>query len=337
MSFPIDRVCQRSLPADYEGPAVLCDVDRTYLATRFSSTSKLLRTLLEFAVDKRSIPGMRAVLRELRRGPGQLSRQTPLFFLSASPAQMRPILERKMLIDGVDYDGTTFKDWVGVALSLRFARLREQLGFKLTALLTARRSLPPGAYELMVGDDLETDPLAYCLYADILAGRLPEERFVPVLISLGVAPCDAEEIAHLRRQLPILPGGVRRIYIRRERYPTAEAFLDHWPHLIACRGALEIALALVRDEALDVPNVLRVARELATQRWSAEQLRGELNDAARRGLLPMGDVRAALLDGLAEQGWDLAGLKLAEATEEQWLAKERDANRPWTPAGLLRG
>jgi len=335
MSFPIDRACERSLPSDYAGPVVLCDVDRTYLATRFSSTSKLLGTLMEFAVDKQSIPGMRTLLRELRRGPHGLSRQTPLFFLSASPSQMRPILQRKMLLDGVEYDGTTFKDWVGVLTGLRLSRFREQLGFKLTALLTARRTLPRGAWEVLLGDDLETDPLAYCLYADILAGRLPEERFVPLLVKLGVAACDAEEIAHLRRQLPVLPTGVRRIFIRRERYPSAESFLDHWPHLVACGGALEISVAWAWDGLLAAPNLLRVSRELAERATDPAEVRDQLGDAARRGLLPAGELRDELLTGLTEQGWELGGLTLPDRAQEDWLVRERDPERPWTPAGLL--
>ena len=147
MSFPIDRASYRDYPAEWKGSVFVCDIDRTYLATRLSSYKGMMRVPFEAAVDKIAIDGMRPLLREIRRGPRSRSRHTPLYFVSASPAQLRPVIERKMLFDGLEFDGTTFKDWLGVVRSGRLGRFREQVGFKLTALLTARRELPAGAGE----------------------------------------------------------------------------------------------------------------------------------------------------------------------------------------------
>ncbi len=50
--FPIDRCVYREYPTDYEGDVFICDIDRTYLATRISSWKGLARVPFEFAVDK---------------------------------------------------------------------------------------------------------------------------------------------------------------------------------------------------------------------------------------------------------------------------------------------
>src|SRR5690606_1970579 len=129
-----------------------------------------------------------------RRGPGAERRDTPLYFVSASPAQLRPVIERKMMLDGIGFAGTTFKNWVGVFRKLRLRRLREQIGFKLTALLAGRAELPRGAIESLVGDDLETDPVTFALYADVLAGRIPVHDLPRILQRNGVMEGDAQAI-----------------------------------------------------------------------------------------------------------------------------------------------
>ena len=83
--YPLDRTNNRELEPDYSGPVAICDIDKTYLATKLESLRALLAIPFELAVDKRAIPGMAAVLREIRRGPGARSRLTPLYFVSASP------------------------------------------------------------------------------------------------------------------------------------------------------------------------------------------------------------------------------------------------------------
>jgi len=52
----------------------------------------------------------------------------------------------------------------------RFRNLREQVGYKLTELLAGRRDTPVTADEILFGDDWESDPLIYSLYADVVAG-----------------------------------------------------------------------------------------------------------------------------------------------------------------------
>src|SRR5260370_28293128 len=58
--------------------------------------------------------------------------------LSGSPEQMRRRLEDKLRLDGISWDSFTLKPNLKNVLKLRFRALRDQLGYKLPALLHAR-------------------------------------------------------------------------------------------------------------------------------------------------------------------------------------------------------
>ena len=143
------------MPAEYSGRILLCDIDKTYLATSFSSWRGLIRIPFEFAIDKQPIPGAVPLLRALRRGTAEESALIPLYFVSGSPVQLRGVIERRMTLDGIEFDGITFKDQLGLVLTGRPADVKRQVGYKLTALLSYWRELPKGARWLMFGDDAE--------------------------------------------------------------------------------------------------------------------------------------------------------------------------------------
>lgn len=330
MGFPVDHRSERSFEASWSGEVVVCDIDRTYLYTRFSSLKGLLQIPLEFAVDKQAIEGMVVLLREVRRGPGRESRHTPLYFVSASPAQLRSVIQRKMLLDGLEFDGTIFKDWLGVLGGLRLGRLREQLGFKVTALLRLRQDLPRDVSQVLIGDDLESDALAFALYADALAGRVDDEELLRILLHHGVAYDDARAIQDLRGRLP-RQESVRRGYIRLERHGEPEAFLAYWPHVAACHGALQIALGLWQEGSISGEGVERVAHDLRLRGREGGELDACLRDACRRGLV--GRERAAgLRESLSQQGLVRVEGELPEV-DPTWArqAAGRAPAAPWTP------
>lgn len=335
MAFPIDRVNERSYPEEWSGNVVTCDIDRTYLATRVSSLSGMLAIPFQFAVDKRDIAGMARLLKELRRGNDQrVSRHTPIYFLSASPAQLRPVIQRKMLMDGLEYDGTTFKDWKRVLLSGRLKRFREQVGFKITALLTKRTELPGGSRELLIGDDIESDALSFSLYADIIAGRIPLDDVPAALQQWGVAADDAAHIKGLRARLGDEHEGVQRILIRCER-GTPEDLLGYAPHVIAGRSAFQLALGALACDAVSIRGVRLVAKEQADRGSAAEQLSGDLDDAVQRGVLPAELARRVGSD-LAEHR--LVGPKVALVDRPAGMWQEAievaaaRPERPWAAA-----
>ena len=287
MTFPVDRSDQRRFDHGWSGDVVVCDIDRTYLYTRFSSLKGLSRIPFEFAIDKRDIAGMVPLLKELRRGPGPVSRHTPLYFVSASPPQLRTVIERKMLMDGVEYDGTTFKNWRACLRSGRLGRMKDQIGFKVTALLHTRLALPRGAHEILIGDDLEKDALAYCLYADIVSGRLEPDRIPKVLMRLGVGRPDAWGVADLAKMVP-QEDSVRRIIIRLEKRDP-DFFTDFLPHVHPCRGPYQMALSLQAAGCISGAGLQRVADGLLDRGSRPADLDELLIDAKGRGLMAQAD------------------------------------------------
>ena len=80
------------------------DLDKTYLRTEFDTLRDLVSRAFEKAADKRTVPGASSLLRELRdTGPAGI------FILSGSPEQMRRVLEAKLRLDGIRWDGFTLK------------------------------------------------------------------------------------------------------------------------------------------------------------------------------------------------------------------------------------
>jgi hypothetical protein len=333
LSFPIHRTNYRTLDPDFVGPVFVADIDRTYLMTRFSSLKGMARIPFERAEQKQDIEGMARLFREIRNGPAEATRDTPLYFVSASPRQLREVIERKMTLDGIGFDGTTFKDWGRVVQRLRFARLKEQIGFKLTALLSGRAELPIGAQEFLIGDDLEHDPLTYCLYADMLAGRLPAADVERILALNGVLLGDAKAITASLRALR--PGkGVRAALIRLERHAEPEAFLEYGAGLVPCVGAFQMAVVLWRLGCIARAGIGRVASEMRHRGVTAAAHTQGLRELVRRAVIEQDDALAL--------GRELAAKELAEELEEGiavdpvWqVAAGRRMDRVWTPARFL--
>ena len=126
----------------------------------------------EKAEDKIAAPGVAALIRGLRETALSRGATIRVYFISASPPQIGRAIRRKLELDGIVYDGIVFKNQLQRLMRGKFRHLREQVGYKLTELLKARRAEPPQAREYLFGDDWESDPLIYSLYADVVAGRV---------------------------------------------------------------------------------------------------------------------------------------------------------------------
>ena len=114
------------------------DLDKTYLRTDFDTVRDLVRTAFEPPARKRTVPGAGALLRELRQtGPAAV------FILSGSPEQMRRVLEAKLRLDGIRWDAFTLKPSLENLLRGRLRFLRDQVSYKLTALLESRTRAAP--------------------------------------------------------------------------------------------------------------------------------------------------------------------------------------------------
>ncbi|MDY0004254.1 MAG: hypothetical protein RBU30_23340, partial [Polyangia bacterium] len=184
--YPLQLINERTLPSTYDGPVFIWDVDKTYLDTDFKSLVGLLRIPLEMAIDKRAIPGTAALLRECRMGPSTIPRQTPIYFVSASPPQLAAVIRRKMLLDGLQPDGFVFKDQLRLALRGRLGQLKHQVEYKLTAHFGLIAALPPRAGLVLVGDDWESDAQVFSLLDSVQRGDLEGDRLGRALDQAGV-------------------------------------------------------------------------------------------------------------------------------------------------------
>jgi len=284
-SYPLSCVDERDLPDGFGGSVFVWDIDKTYLSTRFSSLGGLTRIPLEFAVDKQAIPGMPAVLRGLRRGPGPGVACAPLYFVSGSPPFLRGVVQAKMLMDGVEYDGITFKDWAGCLKQRTPGRLREQVGYKVCALLTGRLARP-GAVEYLFGDDVEQDALAFDLYARVLEGSLPAGEAVARLTEAGVPRVDRENVFDLLGRLPPRRGRVERIFIHLARNTPPARFDAFGKRVVPVRSAFQLALALLELDLVD-RQALEEARAalFGPGEEGGEAAREQAADALARGLV----------------------------------------------------
>jgi len=289
--YPLSVVDNRSLERDFRDAVFIWDIDKTYLATRFSSAKYMARIPLEFAIDKRSIPGMPEILRGLRRGPGPRFACAPLYFVSASPPQLRNVIERKMMLDAVDFDGITFKDWASTLRQLRPGRLKDQVGFKISALLDGRRRRPL-AREYLFGDDFEKDAEAYSLYARILSGELQGDDLSSHLREQGVAEDDILCIRESRQRLGGELGGVERVFIHLERGSPPERFSALAPLVVPVRGAFQMSLALFALDLVDERTVAEAAHALRSlsvfQRLDLDDV---IADAVERSMITREQVK----------------------------------------------
>ncbi len=263
------------------------DLDKTYLRTDFDSLRDLVKTALERPDQKRTNPGASTLLREMVRAGIRVH------ILSGSPEQMRRRLEDKLRLDGVTWDSFTLKPNLQNLLRLRFRAVRDQLGYKLLALLRSRALLLEGgdgdgelgSHETLFGDDAEADAFVYSLYADLLAGRVDADQLARVLERGRVYPDVAEETLAAARA--IRPRDtVERIFIHLEAQTPPGDFRGYGARVVPFYNYLQPAFTLQEEGRLSASAVLRVAVELVTEhRFDGDALARSYLDLARRGHL----------------------------------------------------
>lgn len=256
------------------------DLDKTYLRTEFDTLRDLVRTAFEPASRKRSYPGASTLLREIRA-----TEPAAIFILSGSPEQMRSVLEAKLRLDGIRWDGFTLKPSLRNLVRGRFRFLRDQVSYKLTALLRSRTNVPPDTEEILFGDDAEGDAFIYSLYADVTAGRVNQELLMNIAEQAQVYPDDIPELVRIAARVPH-GETVRRIFIHLERVSSTAGFSDFGRRVCPFYNYFQPALVLLEDGALDAPAVLRVGADLVVAHtFNPEVLVASFDDLRRRGYL----------------------------------------------------
>lgn len=266
---------------------LLCrwDLDKTYLRSEFDTLRQLWRTVRERGEDKVEVPGVPEVLKGLKAAAARAGRPVGIHFVSASPPQIGKAIRDKLALDGVPYDGIVFKNQLQHLTRGQFHRLREHVGFKLRELLAGRLAVPAETRELLFGDDWESDPLTYSLYADVLAGRLAPDDLAPLLGRLGVDPESVLGVLGLAREAQGR-GGVERIFINLERRTPPAVFRLLGPRLVPTFNYFQTAVVLAADGWLDIEDVAAVAGALvARSGYTPRRLENSLADCVRRGLI----------------------------------------------------
>lgn len=270
------------------------DLDKTYLRTEFDSLRDLWKSALETASDKKAYPGATALLRALRAGDGHR-----ICIVSGSPTQMRSVLAAKLALDGVEYDEFVLKDNLRNILRGRFRALRAQIPYKLPALLESRLGCAPAPAETLFGDDAEADAIVYCLYADLLAGRVPIVDLERILEAARAYPDEIARILDLARRVPKGPV-VRRIVIHLDRRSPPQGFRRYGSRLVPVYNYFQAALVLYADGVLSARQVMFVAIEMIDSgQFEIGTLANSMQDLLRRGRLDR-QVALRLADEAAE-------------------------------------
>lgn len=279
---------RRSKPREAEAPDPVIfrwDLDKTYLKSEFESLRDLMRIPFEKPEDKVSVPGVVPLIRGLRSVAAQAGREVRIYFISASPPQIAKAIKEKLTLDGIVYDGIVFKDQLHHLVRGKFRNLREQVGFKLTELLKSRADTPVQSPEVLFGDDWESDPIIYSLYADILAGRLPADDLRDVLRTIGVDPALITRTVELAGTLPHRDV-VQKIYINLERRTPPTNFEVFGPRLVPAYNYFQTATCLFQDGHLTLAAVTEVAESLIdSSGYTPDRLANSLGDIVRRGHL----------------------------------------------------
>ena len=259
-----------------------CDLDKTYLKSEFETLREMARIPFEKPEDKIAVPGVVALMRNLRRVAADAGREVRLYFISASPPQIAKAIRDKLALDGIEYDGITFKNQLQHLVRGKFRNLREQVGYKLTELLRGRPGFPADAREVLFGDDWESDPIIYSLYADVLAGRIPAPELRSVLEAISVDPKQIAEAETLTAAVARFDA-VERIYINLDRRSPPAAFRLFGPRLVPTFNYFQTAACLFQDGYLTPSAVAEVAESLVSDAgYTPMRLANSLADITRR-------------------------------------------------------
>lgn len=251
----------RVLSDEYSGVIVTSDIDQTYLSSDIHTRRGIWKLMRQPVRDKMALPGMVTLLQALRNSTAE---GLPLVFLSASPTFFAPVFAARLSLHQIPFDGLLLKPFDEV-IRRELARsnvkgalraLKDQLSYKLTALLEQRLHLPLRAQELLLGDDTEVDALTFLLYRELLAGRMSLEQLADALLKHGVEWYKLEPLIALARATLKRLAGFRpevTVCIRRHAAEDhTEQELDVFWHRDSIALAQQLLLQnLISSEAIE--------------------------------------------------------------------------------------
>lgn len=148
--------------------SIVCDIDKTYLDTNYDSFFDLAKIPFEDAEDKVGVLGAKETLYAARWGhinhrDSKIDlnvKPRPLHFVSSSPPQLRKVIQKKFILDGLDWTSDTFKNQMYNLKKRRFSLLRQQVAYKSKAIIDIIIKNKAKEY-YMIGDSGESDAYVY--------------------------------------------------------------------------------------------------------------------------------------------------------------------------------
>lgn len=315
---------------DYEGPVFVWDIDNTYLVTNLASWREMLKIPFESADEKVNVSGTASILRALQRGvaPGRAgdsaggsaepgrSALAPLYFISASPPQLRHVLLEKMQLDGLEPFGMIFKTNIGNIRRGRFSLVRNQVAFKLLALSLLRfEGYGEGPFYLF-GDDTESDAFIYTLFSDLCDGSVSRGAFENIIGKRKLKPDETAWVVqavfdYLESRQPGGSLSVAGSYINLAEGSDPAEFTKFGSRLVPVLDSFQLAMALCGSGLLDRMGVLEVALELSGQFGTKPHLlAASLLESRMRGF-PDDRLTSRLVPELAAMGFLPDELRIA--------------------------
>jgi hypothetical protein len=263
------------------------DLDKTYLDSSWGSVRELWRTAIEKAFQKRNIPGTGSLVSALKNSweEERPSRAFPIYFITASPPQMESRIREKLELDEILPLGSFYKDNLKNLKPSRLWRLRQQVGFKLQALLQLRARVKDNVRQVLWGDDSESDAIIYSLYSDICARRWEEKDLLDILRGLHVIGEQTDTILDLQDRIPT-GDPVEKIYINLATDTDPEYYLKFGRRVVATYNTFQAALDLLQDGRLNPEQVIRVAEDMVMNfGFTKEELDSSFDNLVRRQIL----------------------------------------------------
>lgn len=308
-------------PTKYPALHYRWDVDKTYIHTDFDSVGDLLRAWRQKPEDKRNIPGAPALLRELL-APASVDKKVT--FISGSPQQMREVLLRKFELDGIEPDAFILKPNLSNILRLRLRAVRNQVGYKLEALLNSRL---PRHSEFLFGDDSEQDALIYSLYADMVSGAVGVDELQEILTRCGLYAAEVERVVQGYIDTTPGEGHIERVFIHLDRRSPVSRFVGYGPRVVPVYNYFQAALVLFDMKMLPAGALRRIVEDMQREGYTAPRLANSLQDLVRRAYVDQ-EAIDALRCALLEESVSVADSPFAAAFQQALDGLDDQHSRP---------
>jgi hypothetical protein len=264
------------------------DLDKTYLDTHWQSLRDLFRASFADNYHRNNVPGTATLVNSLKQSWEQKKsdqKQFPIFFITASPPQMEKKIREKLLADEILPLGIFFKDNLRNLWPGRFWKLKQHVGYKVTALMYLRTLLKNEISQVLWGDDSETDAVIYSLYSDICARRLQGDECEKVLKAFQVTPEQIQRIFATQAQIEAMDP-VEKIYINLAIDTDPEYYMKFGRRMLPSYNSLQTSLDLFQDHRLSLDHVLRVGKDLYfNYGFTIDELQRSLDDLIRRQVI----------------------------------------------------